>query len=404
MKRHISRMAFFGFLILALFSMTNSIQAQAQKIRVVVKNASIRISPNMDGEVLNNPNIGSVFDVVKKTDEWFEIKVTSRVGIEVSGYIHEMFVELIGEKPEVGAKREPEPETIKQPAEVMPRIQLESPPKFEILLGFGYSLGYGLEEASRYSGTIPPGYFLESGNYQGTISHSLKNPFGPALAFNYIFFKGLGVQVRFDMNMKSTLSDGSASDFAMNWTWPWDSYSLADVPDMIDPPPWEVTGEASTFSVFSLNLYYKAMGLGMFAPHFSGGISYFSGKAYVNTIIGYGTSWSFIISPDIYEYIDAFKIPASVDVEVGSIGFNFGGGVDISFSRSLAVTLAARYFLMKKIEQNWILGDAPYESTLQDGWTLTLPPERLVEIAESIDAFVFNPSFIRFILGIKIMF
>ena len=397
-------MVFFGFLILALFFMTNSIQAQAQKIRVVVKNASIRISPNIDGEVLNNPNIGSVFDVVNKTAEWYEIKITARVGVEVSGFIHEMFVELIGDEPEVEIERKTEPKTIKQPPEVMPRIQLESPPKFEILLGFGYSLGYGLEDARQYSGTIPPGIFLESGNYQGTINQTLKNPFGLSLAFNYLFFKGLGVQVRFDMNMKSTTSDDSSSDSTMNWTWPWGSYSLDDVPDMINPPPWEVTGEASTLSVFSLNLYYKALGLGMFAPHLSGGVSYFSGQAYVETLIGYGTSWSFIITPDIYEYIDLFPIPTSVDVEVGSIGFNFGGGVDISFARYLAVTLAARYFLTKKIEQNWILGEGPYESTLQDGWTLTLPTERLVEIAESIDAYVFNPSFIRFILGIKIMF
>jgi len=402
MKNLVSRAAFLGMLVFVLILLTVSAQAQNQKIRVVVENAAIRISPSPDGEILMTPEIGSVYDVINKTNEWFEIKVTSRVGIEVSGFIHENSVELVGGEREV--ERIPVAGIDKPPSQSTPRKQPTSSSKFEILLGFGYALGYGLDDSSRYSNPIPPGIILEGGQYEGAIHAELDNPFGPALAVNYLFLNGLGLQARFDMNMKSSVNENSGSDFDMNWNWPWGGHSLAELTDIKNPAPWEVTGEASGLSVLSLNLYYKALGMGMIAPHFSGGLSYFMGKALVETVIGYGTRWSFEIPPDVYEVVDIFLIPAIADIEIGSIGANVGGGIDIAFSENLAAVLAARYFMTKKIEQTWKLADGDYESNIYEGVTLDLTPDRLMEIAESIDKFIFNPSFFKIILGIKLLF
>ena len=399
MRKKMCLIAVLGLFFVSLLLFPAAVQSHSQKIRVTVKNASIRLSPSMDSEVLRRPDMGAVFDVVKIVDEWYEIKFTSQVGVEITGYIHEMFVEVMAAEAMPEEKREV---VTQQPVEVE-FVQEDTAHKMEFDLHFMYPLGYGLEETSSYSRSFPFD-LLTAATASGTVEHVLKNPIGFGVAFNYMFMGGLGAQFRLDMNTKAAISDDSISVFDMGWTW-LDMYSYTLAEDFADSPQaWTVDGEVSLM-VLSLNLFYKALGLGMIQPHFSAGISYFTGNASANTNVGYGTTWQWFWDVDWYtQYIDYFILPASVDEKIGSIGGNIGGGVDIAFTKSIALAIEARYFLTGKIEAMWDILSGEYESNINDDWTLTLDADDTAALAEAMDLFVLNPSFFSLILALKIFF
>ncbi len=73
-------------------------QESGGKVKVVVENASIRLKPSLDSEAIEeNIPVGTVYASNKKTGEWYEIKFESKLGVALLGYIHEMYVEFVGE-------------------------------------------------------------------------------------------------------------------------------------------------------------------------------------------------------------------------------------------------------------------------------------------------------------------
>lgn len=80
---------------------------QKQRIKVVLRNASVRMQPNIDSEVILSPPIGSTFEVEQKIGEWYEIKFSSEIGVLITGYINSQFVELIEAEPVPVPKKEP---------------------------------------------------------------------------------------------------------------------------------------------------------------------------------------------------------------------------------------------------------------------------------------------------------
>lgn len=92
-----------SLMIIALFILPILVYAEKQMIEVVVENASIRSKPDVDSEIIKSEPLGSVFEVERKVGKWYEIKVLSRLGILIDGYIHEKYVKVI--KEEVKAKK-----------------------------------------------------------------------------------------------------------------------------------------------------------------------------------------------------------------------------------------------------------------------------------------------------------
>jgi hypothetical protein len=76
-----------------LHASAGTTEAGTQKIRVAVEDATIRSAPDMTSRVIDTPAFGSVFDVREKVGEWYRVDYLSRVGVVVTGYVHEMFVE-----------------------------------------------------------------------------------------------------------------------------------------------------------------------------------------------------------------------------------------------------------------------------------------------------------------------
>ncbi|HZX11721.1 MAG TPA: SH3 domain-containing protein, partial [Acidobacteriota bacterium] len=90
--------------------MTNILSADTQKIRVVVKNSSIRLEPDVQSEIIDSPPLGAVFEVIEKMDVWYKVKLNSQKYGREEGYINIMFIEELQEteKPQQEIEKKPE--------------------------------------------------------------------------------------------------------------------------------------------------------------------------------------------------------------------------------------------------------------------------------------------------------
>ncbi|UCE20763.1 MAG: outer membrane beta-barrel protein [Candidatus Aminicenantes bacterium] len=111
---------------------------QKQRIKVVAQNASVRMQPNTESEVILSPPVGSTFEVEQKIGDWYEIKFSSEIGVLITGYINSRFVEVIEAEPVRVEKKEP----IRKPARptAKPRPARAGGIKINIMAGGMFSL------------------------------------------------------------------------------------------------------------------------------------------------------------------------------------------------------------------------------------------------------------------------
>jgi hypothetical protein len=95
MNKGIAARALVGLALISLVVCPVSVYAQKQKIKVIVADASIRVGPTAGSEIISHPPRGSVFEVEGKVGDWYEVKVQTEVGPSITGYIYEMFVEVV---------------------------------------------------------------------------------------------------------------------------------------------------------------------------------------------------------------------------------------------------------------------------------------------------------------------
>ena len=392
MKKNFEGKAFICLVVSVLLILPTIVQAEKQKIRVVVENSSIRVKPDIQSEVIKKPPIGSVFNVERKVGEWYEIRVPTEVGVLVTGYIYEMFVEVEREEkkpPEPKREVPKEPERYIPPAP-LPKAQEAPTTRGEVAIRGAYTTGYSVNDMS-YSDSFSEG-ILQSATSTGNATAELEKTLGFDGSFNYFLAGGLGIQLRFDYNLKSNFTNASKSTFELDWSWAsGESYTKEE--------EWPLEGDV-TLMIISGNLIYKVQGAGMFAPFFSGGASYYLGKLKANTTGGLAHTW--FSYP--YRYIDYFDIPADLDTSFSGIGFNVGGGIDILFSANIGLTIDARYFILKKVKENWEISAGNYKANMDEAWYLTVSEEMAKSLQEEIGFFELNTSFFKVSAGLKFLF
>lgn len=70
--------------------------ADAAVIKVKVATANVRQQPDATSAVISRAALGTLFEVIKKTGNWFEVAVTDATGRTVTGFINADVVEEIG--------------------------------------------------------------------------------------------------------------------------------------------------------------------------------------------------------------------------------------------------------------------------------------------------------------------
>ena len=360
----------------------------AQKVRLVVieEGAVVQVRPDAGSDVIQDVPLGALLEAEQKVGEWYEVKVTSRLGVSLTGYIHERFI-----------RTDEVPVTITQtPPEASPQREVRQAgiKKGEISVAAGYVSASFMNEKSTYTDNWSDG-LLVGVSERGEIAHKLeKKPYGLGFSFSYLIAGGLGIQLRLDYNFTANLEAmEGGSTYTMTWSWE-DGRGPFDLTDA-----WNVSGELSVYPI-SANLIYKLQSGGSLVPYFSGGVSYFLGSVKAGSTRGVGITWE----AEGSQFLDYLDVPLSIDESIGHIGFNLGAGLDFLFSPGFGVNLDAAYFVGKSIEQTWQHSAGTYYGNNFTDVSWTLDQENIELLNGQVSPLDVNTSFFKIQAGIKVLF
>jgi hypothetical protein len=120
--------------------------------------------------------------------------------------------------------------------------------------------------------------------------------------------------------------------------------------------------------------------------------------------VGYGTTWTVTDWPYVTRYIDFIDVSATLEGSFSGVGFNVGGGADLQFSRSIALNIDARYFMLKNVQERWQVHAGTYPANLHEGVTITLLEQNALALQELMNPVEIKTSFFKISLGLKLMF
>jgi len=376
--------------VLGLFVILGSLlagQTTEVKIKVIVENASIRVKPGIDGAVLEDKiPLGAVYLSAKKEGEWYEVRFRSRVGVQLTGYIHEMYVEVIDED---AAKAGQQPPIFKGMGPA--RVQEVKP--FEMGLIFGLSAGSFMSPSSTYSDSWAWSE-LESVSEAGTISHKLGNPLALGFSFTYYFRENVGFRLSVDYNLKQNLA-AAKSAYQIDWTWTLGRGSFHDEAD------WPVKGDFWLVPI-SANLIYKIPTGGIFAPYLTAGMTAYLGRANIETSLGYSNSW--ISSDGKQQLIDFFIIPVKLEKDLTTAGVNVGAGLDVLLSPNIALNIDGVYYWGSSYDDDWPVKEGTYPASYYTGTTLTIDWMQASDFKAKITKLGIKLSSFRIAAGLKVLF
>ncbi len=364
-----------------------AVQAEEVKIKVVVENASIRVKPGIDGAVLEDKiPLGAVYLSPQKEGEWYQVRFRSKLGLQLTGYIHEMYVEVVKDEADQAG---PLPSLFRG----LGPAPFREMKKLEIGLHFGSGFGSFQSPSSSYSESWSWNE-LESVSEAGTINHKLGNPLVLGFSLTYYFRENVGFRFCLDYNLKQTLAD-ARSTFEMDWTWTLGRGSSHDEKE------WPVEGDFWLVPI-SANLIIKIPMGSTLAPYVTAGMTGYLGKARIATSLGYGNSW--LSSDEKTQYIDFFIIPVQMNKNLMTAGVNVGAGLDILLSPNIALNVDGLYYFGSSFDDDWPVKEGTYPASFYTGTTLTIDWMQASNIKANIARLSIKLSSFRIAGGLKILF
>jgi opacity protein-like surface antigen len=271
--------------------------------------------------------------------------------------------------------------------------QNEFLPRFE-LHGMG---GYGL---SQFKGDSIYSYewsyeLLQSVKEDTLVSMKAKGGLVLTGGASFFFHPNFGIQIGggyFSSNVPNTGS------FTFAWQ------STEDPSVITEEATWDGDGKMTTIPLF-LNFVGKFR-LDRVNVFLTAGPTLYLNSFESNSFVGFGDSYSTIIEPYLYQWVDAFQIPVSIPkTSWKSFGANFGLGIDFEVSPGVAITAEGRYFLIPKESLVWQWIPGTYDSIFYDnftGWEYT--EDDLADFQKEMTTLEVKPSFFSFALGIRLTF
>jgi hypothetical protein len=83
--------------ILFLFFFLSNLHSATLKVKVIVDDASIKATPEIVGEILDIVSVETILEAERKQGEWYKVYF-EKDGQKISGFIHELFVEVLKEE------------------------------------------------------------------------------------------------------------------------------------------------------------------------------------------------------------------------------------------------------------------------------------------------------------------
>jgi hypothetical protein len=337
MKIKLSRNALVS-LIIAVFILPSIGRAEEQKVKVVMEKASIRLEPSIESEIIASPAVGTIYDVEKKIGEWYEIKFYSKIGVLITGYIHQMFVKVVSEEaapkpkvPQMPGKREPAAKPKEVFAQLRPAVSLKFSLMSFAVNGYNYTYWFpyrreffttrdSIEKESLLGFDLGVGYFVKRNfELEGCVSFLAKH------------LPGLYVI-------------GVPSPYVLN-----------------DPAYGEFTGHASVRElILSFGASVHPFLRSQLKPYFGAGGVFINGQ------------WDLMTAISYTETTDGVALTHSVEIDdvsfektnVSKLGLFCKVGVDVTMSRKTAFFSELRFFsAKKKVSHPAILGNIPTDKT-----------------------------------------
>jgi DNA-binding beta-propeller fold protein YncE len=113
------------FLVVCLFILSFFMFPQEDtpvKVKVVVDSATVKVTPEIDGETLARIPLNTILDSQEKQGEWYKVTF-EKEGFQISGFIHEMLVKVMTEKELIAEDSKSSTEAIKTQLEIVHEIQ-----------------------------------------------------------------------------------------------------------------------------------------------------------------------------------------------------------------------------------------------------------------------------------------
>ncbi len=84
-----------GLVLMIAMLLPAGLYAQKVKLTVVQEGAVVQVKPETGSETIQQMPLGATLEAERKVGEWYEVVVTSRLGVSLTGYIHERFIRVI---------------------------------------------------------------------------------------------------------------------------------------------------------------------------------------------------------------------------------------------------------------------------------------------------------------------
>ena len=322
-------------------------QTEPQKLTVKIQDATIHAKPDAGSQVIERPSVGSVYEVVRKAGEWYEIKLPSRLGMVITGFIQAKFVEEPVKQDEVTPI----------PPQPIPPLPRRAKIGHISLGGLYHFLHMGYDYI----------YPWRIYNQDGAIKDSLydQNVLGFQLGVGFHVLKNIEIDMGFNY-LSKTLENFYAMDFP-NWQ-KLDDIAYAE----------KFANSKISEMMFNLGVNYYPLKNGRLQPFLGAGISYISAKME--------------LLDDIF-FVETFFLNKTHEIEItevklsgktiDTLGFYGKAGIDVAVIEALSVFAEGRYMIAKKEVEH------PLATKLSDG------QKQLLEI---------NLGGASAVLGVKIRF
>lgn len=326
MKKRLGESVFVCFILISFLILPGSIQAQKQKIKVTTEGASIRAKPDAGSDVIASPEVGTIFEVEAKIEDWFEVKLKTNLGVSITGYIHEMYVDT--EEPVAqGAEPVVPKEVEAEPIPAAPTAAAEVPRTSERSIWISLRLGGLYASLAGYNYDFTTKFYQEDLTVSDSVAKSGGAGFN--LELGVMFLKFLEVTTGF-----STYSKQMAGTYG---------FGLPNIYIFNDIAFDEATENPSRkMTVLDFGLNFHPLQTGPIRPYFGLGGSYATAKLDLLKDMVYNETFY----TNLTHKIEITEVQL-VNKSVNKFGFHVRGGLQLRLVGKLFLFVEGKYLICK---------------------------------------------------------
>jgi opacity protein-like surface antigen len=328
MNEKLRKTAFVSFVLITLLVLPGFVQAQKQKIRVTVEGASVRVKPDAASDVIASPEVGTIFEVQAKSEGWFEIRITTELGVTITGYIPEMYVETVEPEPQPAEPEKVAPEKVEPvPVQAEPKTARKTTEPAERSFRLSLRMGgmYGSMAGYDYSFSVT--YYNEPLSFSESIAKTSAPGFHFELGVVLMKFFELTAGLNsYSKNMQGTYNLGLPNMYIYN--------------DIVFDD--ETAEPSRKMTALDLGVNFHPLQRGPIRPYLGGGVSFVTAKVDLLEDIRYRET----IYSDYSHTMTITEIQL-VNKSVKKTGFYIRGGLYINVFGPVFVFAEGKYLIAK---------------------------------------------------------